>query len=402
MEISEKTIEFITEHSNDDINELRLKYSGKSHLMDFPIEFALLQIEARRKSRKKIPTFLENRHFIFPDTLASEQASNEAIARFHASLIPSGSSVLDLTAGLGIDDLTFAKHGLRVTACEINYIKAEALSHNAEILGLKERIAVANIDSLTYLSECDRHFDVVFADPARRSDTGKRLHALSDCQPDILRAMGDIFRISDRLLVKSSPLLDLTFIKETVENLSKIYVVCLKGECKEVLLDIDKGKGFSGIKVIDMDMEHTISTFEYLPYTQNEEASIPYASRNNPSEYRYIYEPNAGIMKTGAWKVLTGMYPDLRKASSNTHLFLSDSLIDGFPGRVLAIRGQPDKKGLRLIRGGKYNVVARNYPLSAQEVAKKYSITPGGPGFLYAFKYKEKPVFLFADPVSQI
>ena len=216
MEISEKTLNFIQEHAKDDVNALRLKFVGKSQTMDFPIDFALLQIEARRKARKKIPSFLENVLFVFPDTLAAEQASNESVARFHASLIDSGSSIIDLTAGLGIDDLTFAKAGINVTACEIIKAKADALKHNSEILGVSDRITVINTDSMEFLSSEKRHFDAVFADPARRSSTGKRLHALSDCQPDILRGMDSIMKITERLLIKASPLLDLTLIRYTV------------------------------------------------------------------------------------------------------------------------------------------------------------------------------------------
>lgn len=398
MEISEKTQKFIQDHCKEDTNVLRLKYSGKSRMMDIPIEFALLQIEARRKAQKKIPTFLENPLFVFPDTLSAEQASNEIVACFHASLLKPGSSVLDLTAGLGIDDLTFAKKGHNVVACEIDKVKSGALEHNSGILGLDHMLKTVNTDSIDFVRNCRQRFDVVFSDPARRSESGKRLHALSDCQPDILGAMEDIMLVSDHLMIKSSPLLDLTLIRETVKDLSHIYVVCLKGECKEVLIDIHKDKDFSGVTVVDMDNNGVISRFQCDLSPITCDSSPIYADRINPADYKYIYEPNAGVMKTGAWKELSGLFPYIRKADVNTHLFLSDSLLEGFPGRALAIALNPDKKALKALKGTRCNVVARNHPLTAQEVIKKYALIPGGDCFLYAFRYRGKPVCVLAEP----
>ena len=398
MEISETTQKFIQAHANDDTNALRLKYGGKSPKMDFPIDFALLQIEARRKAQKKIPSFVENVLFVFPDALSAEQASNEAVARFHASLIPSGSRLLDLTAGLGIDDLTFAMSGINVTACEINEVKASALQHNSEVLGMTDKITVLNIDSMDFVRSCENCFDVVFSDPARRTTSGKRLHALSDCQPDMLGGMDSIMKLTNRLLIKSSPLLDISLIRETVCNLYHIYIVCVKGECKEVLIDIRKASEFSGVTAVDLDTIGTISKFEC--HNSPILGAVHFADRLSAAEYKYLYEPNAGVMKTGAWEALSARFPTIEKADPNTHVFLSDVLYHDFPGRVMAISEIPDKKALKALKGHKYNVVARNHPLSAPEVAKKLSLVSGGDRFLYAFRYKGKPIYILADPLK--
>lgn len=401
MEISEKTLKFIMEHIKDDPNALRLKYSGNSDKMDIPIDFALLQIEARRKTQKKLPTFLKNPYFIFPDSLAAEQSSNEAISRFHSSLLKSGATILDLTAGLGIDDMTFAMNGMTVTACEIDSTKSRALTHNVEILGLKDRLSIINVDSMDYIRGCKKHYDVVYSDPARRSTTGKRVHALSDCQPDVLTGMNSIMQLCDRLMIKCSPLLDLSLLRETVENLSHIYVVCLKGECKEVLIDIERDKEFSGVSVVDIDMKDTISRFECLHSPTCEEGFIKYADYTDPGDYKYLYEPNSGIMKTGAWEDLARQFPDLWKAERNTHLFFSNTFFERFPGRIVAIHHQLNKKALKGMKGSQCNVVARNYPLSAPEVAKKYSLIPGDKTYLYALRYKGKPIYLLAESISK-
>ena len=400
MEATEKLIEFVRSHANDDVNALRLRYAGKENReLGFDVEFALVQIEARRKTRKKLPNFLSHPTFVFPTLLSAEQASNEAVARFHASLISSSSRLLDLTAGLGIDDISFAKKGILVTACEIDYNKCEALQHNSMVMGVSDRLSIFSGDSIDFVRDYKEKFDVVFADPARRNDTGGKLHALSDCQPDILSAMQDILSRSPRLLVKSSPLLDLSLIRDSVSNLKQIYVVCFKGECKEVLIDIQKDAKFDGVTVVDIDIEGEISRFHTVFSSTESKTKISVCDRKKAGEYKYLYEPNAGIMKTGAWSTLISQYPDLHKADINTHIFLSDTLYSDFPGRIMQILSEPDKKALKALKGCKINIVSRNHPLSAPQISNKYSLTPGKDKYLYAFRYRNIPSFLVVYPV---
>lgn len=391
MIITDSFIDFVREHRNDDVNALRLKYSsGNSYDTDFPLDFALLQIEARRKARKKLPTILENPTFIFPSLIAAEQASNEAIARFHASLIVPCSSLLDLTAGLGIDDLSFVADGINVTACEIDLEKCDALRHNAPVLN------VICEDSIEFLKHTHVKYDVIFADPSRRANDGNRLYALSDCMPDIIGNMQLILAHTDRFVVKCSPLLDLSLVINTVESLSHIYVVCFRGECKEVLIDIKKDSDFYGVTCLDLDWNNIISEFHL-----NYDSSLPvrYVSRHSPTDYKYLYEPNAAIMKTGAWSAIQQHFPELRKADQNTHIFFSDALYTDFPGRILEVGGMLDKRQMKALKGSKMNIVVRNHPLSPQQISRKYSLISAGYSFLYAFRYLSTPTFIQAFPL---
>lgn len=402
MEISEKMLEFVRDHANDDMHALRLKYSGnKAELLGFNLEFALIQIEARRKARKKLPTYVGNEQFLFPSLISEEQASNEAVARFHASLVSPKSAVLDLTAGLGIDDFEFAKAGMTVTSCEIDTQKCDTLRHNANILGIENNLKVVNCDSIDFLKNLTQKYDMVFADPARRDVAGGRVHALADCQPDIHAAMPEILNKTGRLIVKASPLLDITLIRKTIENLRKIYVVCFRGECKELLIDISPEHRFGGTTVIDLDWEKEISRFEFSATQDSENASISYFSGKHPSELKYLYEPNPGIMKVADWTSLWRAYPALRKCDPNTHIFVSDALYADFPGRVHEIISNPTKKELKALNGAKINIVARNYPLSAPEISKKYNIVSGGTDYLYAFRCKDVAEMVLATPVMQ-
>lgn len=393
---SEDFYNFIQDHESDNPDFLRLKFASKKDGFDFPVDLAIVQIEARRKCRKKIPGFLTRREFLFPSIIAAEQASNEAVARYHASLISDGCDLLDMTAGLGIDDMTFALNGIDVTACEIEQLKCKTLQHNVNLLGISHNIDVKCVDSIEFLKVTDQSFDVIFIDPARRGESGKRLHALSDCFPDIVGNLSLIMAHTDRLLVKSSPLLDLSLIRQTVQNLCHIHVVCFRGEVKEVLIEINIHGDFSGITVMDLDWDKVISTFAVSPQDSMSHHELRYAEKDSPSTYQYLYEPNAGVMKTGAWSALEALFPDIVKADQSTHLFLSDTLYPDFPGRILKIGDIADKKILKSLKGEKFNVVARNYPLSPQQIGKKYSLLSGADRFLYAFRYRGVPVMMTA------
>lgn len=403
MEISQQLIKFVCEHANDDVATLRLKYSGKKLPGDFSLDFALVQIEARRKTRKKLPTFLQNPAFMFPSLIAAEQASNEAVARFHASIVAPGASLLDLTGGLGIDDMSMAKAGVNVVACELEPLKCDVLSHNSNLQEMSgHKMGFLNIictDSIEYLKSSPTRFDVIFADPARRASDGMRVHALADCMPDILGNMSLIMSHTDRLLVKSSPLLDLSLIIKTVNNLHHIYVVCFRGECKEVLMDIRNDAAFTGITCVDLDWDKVITEFHVgQDYLSVSSQSLKYATLPSPTSYRYLYEPNAAVMKTGAWAALQNQYPELQKADTNTHLFLSDTLYEGFPGKVLEITSEPDKKSLKRLKGSRMNVVARSHPMSAPQIIAKYGVVSGGDTYLYAFRYQSTPKLLSCRP----
>lgn len=399
MEVSESFYEFVEAHARDDVHALRLKY-GSASALDFEMDFAITQIESRNKSAKKIPGFISHRKFLFPSVVAFEQATNEAVASYHSSLINPDSSLLDLTAGLGIDDLTFALNGIRVETCEVESFKCEILRHNAEILNVSDKLDVVHADSIEYLKNTDKTFDIIFADPARRGKAGNRLHALSDCMPDILGNEDLILQHTSRLLVKCSPLLDISFIIRTVRCLKHIHVVCFRGECKEILLDISKDESYTGATVVDLDWNHIISIFETRHTIENSNLKIKYAGTQSPADYKYLYEPNSGVMKTGAWDVLATKYPDVVKADANTHLFFSDTLYPDFPGRILAIECMADKKKLKSMKGSRCNIVARNHPLSSPQISEKYGIVSGGEKFLYAFSCKGKRLMLISEPVT--
>lgn len=315
---SPEMVRFVAEHRNADTASLRLKLAGKS--LGFDLDFALTQIECRRKTQGKLNAFLQHPEFMFPSSLAAQQATHEEVAAYHASLVGSGRRVLDLTAGLGVDSLTIAKAGNRVTAVEIESWKCEVLRHNSSIiLSPPERdpefasasgcpsasggdstpegvstpeggsapegdsapegpsapggklaeagsLAVICDDALEVASEIEAgEFDVVFLDPARRHDDGSRAHAFSDCSPDLERVLPLLRRKAGRVIVKASPSLDATEVLRIFPGLWDLRAVSRRGECKELLLEFRKEAPIDGplLEAIDLQAGGETQSFAF-------------------------------------------------------------------------------------------------------------------------------------------
>ena len=160
--LTEAFFRFIDTNKNSDPSALRLKYHGKTE--DFDLNFALTQIECRKRTVRKLHSFINNPRFLFPSVISSEQASHSAVATFHGSLIREGSTLLDMTAGLGIDVMIMARHCRTVTAIELDRIKADVLEYNCRLIG-KENIRVICGDSVDWLRNSSDKFDVIFIDP---------------------------------------------------------------------------------------------------------------------------------------------------------------------------------------------------------------------------------------------
>ncbi len=373
---------FILENAKEDCNELLLKYHNKD--LPFSLNFAVCQIVSRRKTTHKLPSFLSFRQFIFPDSISSEQASDERVAEYHAALVGSGHKVLDMTAGLGIDAMTIAIHGNNVIACDIDHNKCDALVHNSRILNIKSLLPECT-DSVSLIKNSKTHFDCIFIDPARRDENNRRTYSFSDCTPNVIDILPDMLEKADRIFIKSSPLLDLSQIRREINYVSCIHIVCVKGECKEVLVDICKTSLFGGVRVIDFDDSGIISDIFFTP-EELEKSHPPFISSQDLVVGNYLYEPNAGLMKLRSFKAICDKFPGLKRVSNNTSLYISSKLYSDFPGRILEIESFPGKLELKNMKGGRYNVVIKNYPLDAKTLRNKLKLEEGTDKFLYAFK----------------
>lgn len=361
-------LEWVETHINDDPIKLRLKYSGKLPWLDM----ALLQIECRRKARKKLPDTLKCKDFIFPTLLSEEQCTSDMLAEFHASLIDEGTTVADLTGGLGIDTFHIAARASAVTVTEQNPVVAEALRHNAKALG-KGNVEVINDDCGNFLDSTDRHYDIMFIDPARRGAAGERVYRLSDCSPDVTAQLPLIAKKSGRLILKASPMLDITQVLRELPATTDLYVVGTATECKEMVADIsfDAEKKTPEI--------HLWTPEKRFTFTQEEESEAT-ANYDLPAAGGYLYEPGATLMKAAPYKLLSQRF-GVSKLHHNTHLYYSPSLIDGFPGEAWHIDRVAEFSSGELKRLAKeyprINVAVRNFDYTADWLRKKLKVKDG-------------------------
>ena len=367
---SDEVQEFI--QSNLDINpsELALKKNPFSSINYLEL---INQISAKKKAKDKLPTWFESKNIIYPAKISIEQSSSEITAKYKASLIH-GKKLIDLTGGYGVDDYYFALQFEKVTHCEINVDLSEIVEHNFKVL--KQNNITCNIgDSFDTLKNSNEQFDWIYIDPSRRSDLKGKVFLLKDCLPNVPDLLEDYFKYSKNILIKTAPILDITSGINELKFVKKIHIVALKNEIKELLWEIEYG--FSdeiGISSVNIENERinqfeTIYRKDYCP-----KYSLP---------KKYLYEPNSAIMKSGNMDAISEFY-SMDKLHQHSHLFTTDEVFD-FQGRRFQINEViPFQKDLmKPYQNQKMNCTTRNFPLSVEEIKKKFKIKDGGTIFAF-------------------
>lgn len=385
--INNDFFDYIENHLNCDTSKLLL--SKKEHDNVFDLKFAILQIECKKRIAKKVPEIASLKNFIYPSTLSTEQCTSQIVAQFHATLLSHKKNVLDLTAGLGIDDYFIASKIDKLTAIEKNAMLAATMQYNMGIY--RNNITVINDDAHNYLKSATTsqlHFDAIFIDPARRGKMNERTYGLNDCEPDVLQMLDLIKNVTDTLYIKASPMLDITQLLSTIPHLQDIHIIGVDNECKELLLHIDfqnipPHNDKITINTLNFKESSTYQTLTF-DFSENKESTINYSAE----VLQYLYEPNCCIMKSGAFPVVSKTYPLLLKLGKNTHLFTSSTLLTNFPGRifnVIEIIPFKDKYTKHLhSRYPKANIATRNFKIQAHEVKKRLKIQDGGDIYIFA------------------
>lgn len=371
MDIDSEFWNWIELNVDKDPATLRLKGGSQPWL-----SLAILQIECRRKAAAKVPDELNCGRFIFPTALSAEQCTSDAVAQLHAGLVADGDSVLDLTAGLGIDVFHIARKASVVTAVDINQNVADALQHNALALGFGNVQSVC-ADCAEYLpTVADNAYDVVFIDPARRSDDNRRLFSLHDCRPDVVELLPQITRVARRLIVKASPMLDITATLRDLPGTTDIFAAGSKTECKELLSVVD-------LRSEDLQREATIHVWtpeQEFSFTHAEESEAT-AEYGQPRKGWYLYEPWAVTQKAAPAKLLSEKF-GLFKLAPNTHLYTSPEIVCDFPGncrKVVDVLPYASRVLKTLFRTyPKIDVATRNFPVSADSLRAKLRVAPAG------------------------
>lgn len=378
--------DFIFEHEKDDEDNLVLK---NKEILGVPSAWVASQIKARKKSAYKIPLFHKTKGIVYPPSLNLEQSSSEATARFKAHIvskwITSNKKVCDLTGGFGVDSFFLASLFPYADYCEPQKDLLEIAKQNHRLLGAIN-VHYHNKDAVEFLSHSGKHYDLIYLDPSRRSNTQKKVFRFSDCVPDVIDLKSELYNHADRLMIKASPLLDIQQGIKDLQCVSRVLVVSVDNECKELLFLCDEG--FDGEVVVEcyniennFDPRKISSGFEFR--FSEERAAVVHFS--DPK--KYIYEPNSSILKGGAFKLVSTAF-DLEKIQINTHLYTSDELINNFPGRIFRITDAQSQKA---------NVIVRNYPMSVEEIKKKKGVSDGGDLYLLCFSGVKKKFTLMAE-----
>lgn len=435
------TWDFIRKHAQDDVRKLALKRPTNPNV---DLKEALVQIEGYQTARKKLPLWAENPQLVYPPRISMEQCSSETTALYKQQVVRrllqglSGPlSMADMTGGFGIDFSYLAPLFDRAYYIEQQEILCRIAQHNLKVLGLKQA-EVLHGDGVERMPE-QAPLTLVFIDPARRDQQGKKTVALSDCTPDLSAIQERIRSCSRFCMAKLSPMLDIHQALQELKGVSEVHVVSVDNECKELLLilasgetenttgivtagkrqetdgnlasETDKAEEVAANKLKDASTSSNSEqsnvkkpaetrifcvnlqkgeqqTFEY---TAQEEASAEAVYTDQPGAY--LYEPNTSLLKAGAYKCLCARF-GVRKLHPNSHLYTSDTLCADFPGRRFRVTGSRtfSKQDLKQIARDipQANITIRNFPSTVQELRKKLKIKEGGDRYLFATTLKNE------------
>jgi 16S rRNA G966 N2-methylase RsmD len=369
---------FVVEHGADDVAKLRLKYHGVTGEIDY--DLAITQIECRRKFGKKLAKTLGKcKDFLFPDTLAGEQCTSDVLAEFHCSLISENEDVCDLTAGLGIDCLHVADKAKTVVAVERKPALVDALQTNAAGLGFANVKAV-NGDSRELLADGKLNGDVAFIDPARRSQSGGRVYALCDCEPNVVDMLPTLSKHFKRLIVKMSPMLDVTQTLRELPGTTDVYALGTSGECKELVavVDLHAADVEPRIHAVTVDKVGGLSDFEF---TADEESSAALSQLGDVSVGDYVYEPLPAVMKAAPLRLFAERY-GLRKFHNNTHVYFGGEPVENIQADVWVVERVIEwrSKNIKRVKSeyAKIDVAVRNFGMTADALRAKLGVKQGG------------------------
>lgn len=414
MTLTEETLRFIREHRNDDVRSLALQ-THRYPMVDMPA--AITQIAGHQAAKGKIPTWADVENILYPAHLSLEQCSSETTARHKAEMICTIArkenatvydNLTDLTGGFGIDCAFLSSCFKQVTYVERQVQLCQIASHNFPLLGLTQ-ISVCHDDGISHLQQM-QPVDWIFIDPARRDSHGGKAVAIGDCEPDVSVLEDLLLEKARHVFVKLSPMLDLTLALNDLKHVQEAHIVSVNNECKELLLVLGHGESLSAdeVPIHCINLGHGTDAGQginppALVFTRRKEKeqAVPHTTALKA----YLYEPNASILKAGAFRSICASYK-VEKLHPNSHLYTSDQYLAHFPGRKFKITGSCgfNKKEVKEMVGAekKANLTVRNFPATVAELRKRMKLAEGGETYLFATTLgDEKKVLIRCRNVSE-
>lgn len=406
--LNDVTRAFAEAHRNEDVRDLALKTKRTADL-DLPA--ALDQIAGWQIARNKLPQWAACADIVYPAHISMEQCSSQFTAQYKAEIarrllrsLPQSAgqtandaTMTDLTGGFGVDFSYLARGFGHATYVERQSHLCELAAHNMAALGLTQAQVVCG-DGVEYLRAMEP-VQLIYIDPARRDEHGARTYAIEDCTPDVL-ALRDLLLAKARyVMIKLSPMLDWRkAVDDFAGTVAEVHIVSTGNECKELLLVLDRGS-HDAVRVICVndgdvfgyvhDMKTGADSDGVVLAAAGEKGSqggSAEPSHAAPEQPRYLYEPNASLMKGGCFALLEDHY-GMRQIGPNSHLLISGTPAPQFPGRgfvIETIAGMGKKELKRALAGvDRANIAVRNFPLTAVQLRRKLKLADGGDVYLF-------------------
>jgi len=362
---------FINKNLQEDPTKLILKGAP---FQGIAIQEIVEQIISKKKCQQKLPTWFNTPQIYYPNKLNIEQTSSEITAKYKANLI-NGETLIDITGGFGVDCFAFAENFKEVTHCEINKELSKIVKHNYDKLKIND-IETKAINGLEYLENNKQKYDWIYADPSRRNDLKGKVFLLKDCLPNIPENLDLFFKYTNCILLKLSPILDITATINELKFIKEIHVIAINNEVKELLFLLEKNF-ISTIKINATNIKK--GTIDFLNSFANSNVKATYSLPQT-----YLYEPNSAILKAGLFNEVSHQLK-IDKIHINSHLYTSKVLVN-FPGRsfkILDIIKYDKKKIKKLIPSKKANITIRNFPETVVQIRKKTGLKEGGDSYLF-------------------
>ncbi|MFS4472535.1 class I SAM-dependent methyltransferase [Chryseobacterium sp. T20] len=367
---------YINANLKTDLHTLLLK---KSPFPEVSMHEIVQQIKGKQVAERKFP-FLLKEGILFPPQLNLEQSSSEKTALYKSEILK-GKTFIDLTSGFGIDAFYLSQNFDNITLIEQNTELLKIVENNWGILGRKAKFI--NLKLEDFLNENQEHFDVIYLDPARRDEQKNKVFLLEDLSPDILEIQEKLCSISDLVVIKLSPLIDLKYLVSVLPGISRIDIIALKNDVKEVVVFLSN-ENTDKIICNCVNLESKESVFSFT-FGEEEMAQSEYSEPE-----RYIYIPNHSILKAGVFNLISQKF-GLKKLHPNSHLYTSSERIENFPGRILEMESV-DSKSIK--KKSQFNIITKNYPLKPEEIKKKYGLKDGGDQYLIFTQSKKGKIIL--------
>ena len=380
------TEQFIREHLSADVRTLALS----SHPDGVDMQYALTQISGWQAARVKVPMWAATDGIVYPKHLSLEQCTSQYIAQYKASFIEnrlgSGFKMADITGGMGVDCFFISRSASKVYYNEMSAELCDCARANFKALGRQE-IEINCGTAEDYIAGLTPDsLDLIYLDPARRGDAGRKLVSISDCQPDTVALQDALLRIAPNVIVKLSPMLDISRALTELKHVSAVFIIGLEGECKEITLLMQRGfDAEPTITAVDIDADGTPESAVSSAKSVDATLPLPIADAALLQPGTYISEPSAPYMKSALFRTIaaqTGtalLHPD-------THLFWSKEKPEEFPGRTFQIEGiiPFDKRSLSALAKTQANLSVRNFPESAPALQRRLKLRDGGSRYLIA------------------